>query len=216
MNDSLGNRKRVLRTEMRQLRDALGNRQERSQRIWEFLDPVLRKLQRTTERTRLVNPTSMEPCAASVSVDSAFRVFVFRGVGAEPGTDAWIAHMRSKGITVCLPRCEGKVMVAVDIGDDTEYHAGPFGILEPVGPAIDPTVIDAVIVPGLAFTAQGQRLGQGGGFYDQFLPLLRNDCATIGVCFDAQLLQSVPSEHHDQLMQLVITDEGRQGLSDWI
>ena len=105
-------------------------------------------------------------------------------------------------------------MVAVDVNDDTKYQAGPFGILEPLGQAIDPRAIDAVVVPGLAFTAQGHRLGQGGGFYDRFLPTVRDDCATIGVCFEPQLLQTLPNEEHDRRVQMVITDHGQHGLAD--
>ena len=214
MNESIGNRKRLLRTEMRQVRDALGNRRDRSARIWEFLDPVLRERQRATEITPSTHSANTERDANTVPPGHALRVFIFRGVGAEPETDAWIAKMRGKGITVCLPRCEGKVMVAVDVNDDTKYQAGPFGILEPLGQAIDPRAIDAVVVPGLAFTAQGHRLGQGGGFYDRFLPTVRDDCATIGVCFEPQLLQTLPSEEHDRRVQMVITDHGQHGLAD--
>lgn len=214
MNESIGNRKRVLRTEMRQVRDALGNRKDRSERIWRFLDPVLRERQLATENPPSVYSANSEPSATVVPIGQALRVFAFRGVGAEPETDPWIAKMRVDGITVCLPRCEGKVMVAVDVHDETKYLAGPFGILEPLGQAIDPRAIDAVIVPGLAFTAQGQRLGQGGGFYDRFLPMVRDDCATIGVCFEPQLLQTLPGEQHDRRVQMVITDYGQLGPVD--
>ena len=65
---------------------------------------------------------------------------------------------------------------------------------------IDPAAIDIVIVPGLAFTRDGRRLGQGGGFYDRFLAQLPADCTTIGVGFAEQLLDDLPVEPHDRIL----------------
>lgn len=65
---------------------------------------------------------------------------------------------------------------------------------------------DVVIVPGLAFTADGRRLGQGGGWYDRFLAARRQDCVAVGVGFREQLLESVPTEQHDVVLDLVVTD----------
>jgi 5-formyltetrahydrofolate cyclo-ligase len=73
---------------------------------------------------------------------------------------------------------------------------------------VDPTWPDAVIVPGLAFTAAGDRLGQGGGWYDRFLSQLRPDCVSIGVCFAEQLVDGLPVEPHDVAVDHVVTDRG--------
>jgi 5-formyltetrahydrofolate cyclo-ligase len=73
---------------------------------------------------------------------------------------------------------------------------------------VDPTWPDAVIVPGLAFTASGDRLGQGGGWYDRFLSEVRSDCVSIGVCFAEQLVDALPVEAHDVTMDHVVTDRG--------
>ncbi len=73
---------------------------------------------------------------------------------------------------------------------------------------VDPTWPDTVIVPGLAFTAAGDRLGQGGGWYDRFLAGTRADCVAIGVCFSEQVLESLPVEPHDVVMDHVVTDAG--------
>ena len=67
---------------------------------------------------------------------------------------------------------------------------------------------DAVIVPGLAFTAAGDRLGQGGGWYDRFLSTVRTDCTKIGVCFAEQIVDALPIEAHDVAMDHVVTDRG--------
>ena len=73
---------------------------------------------------------------------------------------------------------------------------------------VDPTWPDVVIVPGLAFTATGDRLGQGGGWYDRFLSEVRPDCVSIGVCFAEQLVDALPIESHDVVMDHVVTDRG--------
>ncbi len=67
---------------------------------------------------------------------------------------------------------------------------------------------DIVVVPGLAFTTAGDRLGQGGGWYDRFLPQVRADCTTIGVCFAEQILDTLPVEDHDVTMDHVVTERG--------
>jgi 5-formyltetrahydrofolate cyclo-ligase len=72
--------------------------------------------------------------------------------------------------------------------------------------AIDPTWPDVIIVPGLAFTEDGRRCGQGGGWYDRYLNRVRAECTTIGVCFAPQLVADVPTEPHDIVLDAVVTD----------
>ena len=73
---------------------------------------------------------------------------------------------------------------------------------------VDPGWPDVVVVPGLAFTPEGERLGQGGGWYDRFLSNIRPTCTTIGVGFDRQLVDSIPTESHDVTLDHVVTDLG--------
>ena len=73
---------------------------------------------------------------------------------------------------------------------------------------VDPAWPDVVIVPGLAFTVEGDRLGQGGGWYDRFLADARPDSTAIGVCFFEQVVGALPVEPHDVTMDLVVTDRG--------
>ena len=70
----------------------------------------------------------------------------------------------------------------------------------------DPAGVDVVVVPGLAFTVDGHRLGQGGGWYDRFLARVDDRCVTIGVCFAEQLLADLPREQHDVVLDRVVTD----------
>ena len=70
------------------------------------------------------------------------------------------------------------------------------------GHALPLDVVDFVIVPGLAFTAAGDRLGYGSGYYDRFLP--RVSAPNVGVCFREQLIDELPITEHDVRVQRVI------------
>lgn len=84
---------------------------------------------------------------------------------------------------------------------------GSWGIREPdpVDP-VAPDQFDAVIVPGLAFTTRGERLGMGAGHYDRFLPQLRPGVPRWAVAFDWQVLPELPVEPHDALVSHVVTE----------
>ncbi len=71
---------------------------------------------------------------------------------------------------------------------------------------LDPALLDVVVVPGLAFTPDGHRLGQGGGHFDRFLPRLAARCLRLGVCFREQLVDELPVEPHDVVVDHVVTD----------
>ncbi len=72
--------------------------------------------------------------------------------------------------------------------------------------------LDAVLVPGLAFDLNGRRLGRGGGHYDRFLVRLRPDCLRVGVCFEGQIVDTVPADPWDQPVDAVVTEAGvREG-----
>lgn len=79
-----------------------------------------------------------------------------------------------------------------------------YGILEPKGDIFeDANSIELVIVPGIAFDKNGNRLGRGKGFYDKFLK--HTKAFKLGVCFDFQLFDDVPFEEHDVRMDSVIS-----------
>lgn len=65
--------------------------------------------------------------------------------------------------------------------------------------------IAAILVPGLAFTKGGQRLGRGAGFYDRFL-LLHPGALRIGVTFEGQIAEALPADSWDQNVDVVLTD----------
>lgn len=68
------------------------------------------------------------------------------------------------------------------------------------------TEVDLILVPGLAFSPDGHRLGRGGGYYDRLLATLLPETVRLGVCFSFQLLPSIPLEEHDETVSAVVTD----------
>jgi len=85
-----------------------------------------------------------------------------------------------------------------------ELKKGKFGIPEPAELVFAPKELDLILVPGITFDRLGNRIGRGGGFYDRLLPQYR--AVRIGVCFDFQCLQNIPTEAHDCQMDLLVTN----------
>ena len=135
---------------------------------------------------------------------SARRVMAFAATAGEPDTDSLFARLERDTKTLVLPSMQDGRIVPRLVG--AGLVAGAHGILSPRGEAVDPETIDLVIVPGLAFTTAGARLGRGGGHYDRFLPTLRRGCSVVGVCFAEQLLDELPCEPHDGNMDVVVVD----------
>ena len=82
---------------------------------------------------------------------------------------------------------------------------GTFGILEPEDPElVNPETLDLVVVPGVAFDREGNRLGRGRGFYDRFLKKTR--AFKIGVAYETQILDKIRKSHEDVKMDKVVTD----------
>lgn len=63
-----------------------------------------------------------------------------------------------------------------------------------------------MLVPGLAFSMDGKRLGKGGGYYDKFLDREPNHLK-IALAYDFQLLERIPAEEHDQTVNYIVTEE---------
>lgn len=135
---------------------------------------------------------------------AARTVAVFAALPDEPATDKVLARWASTR-RVVLPRVEGDAMRFYACRPDALVF-GAFGILEPQGERPCPAgEIDLVVCPGVAFTADGRRLGRGRGYYDRYLgdPAFRG--FRVGVCYAHQLVDDLPVEPHDVRMDRVIT-----------
>jgi 5-formyltetrahydrofolate cyclo-ligase len=131
----------------------------------------------------------------------ATTVMAFKGFASEPDSDPLFARVAADGKRLLLPRIEDGAIVVCDA--DGPMATSRIGVDEPQGPALPFDLVEFVIVPGLAFTPDGYRLGYGGGFYDRFLPTV--SAPNAGVCFAEQLVPELPVEAHDIRVQCVIS-----------
>jgi 5-formyltetrahydrofolate cyclo-ligase len=143
-------------------------------------------------------------------LQAASGLFLFAAFRSEVDTGPLIAWALEHGKAVCVPRVLGPaVMEAYRITDpSTDLAPGAWGIPEPsddLEPA-DPKELDAAVVPGSVFDAAGRRCGYGGGFYDAYLPRLREGVPRIGLAFELQLVDELPCEPHDLPVHVVVTE----------
>ncbi len=114
-------------------------------------------------------------------------------------------RLRAAGTTIGVPRIESQGLVPTRIDDWRALVPGAFGIPTSLGPPLPR--LDAVLVPGVGFTEDGWRLGYGGGFYDRLLSS-HPRATRIGLAFGCQLVPHVPTEAHDQCMDVVVCETG--------
>lgn len=107
--------------------------------------------------------------------------------------------------TILLPCVKGDVLeLRVFEGMESLQPGEAFGILEPVGEIFtDYDAIDIIVVPGVAFDRQGNRLGRGRGYYDKILKETRV-AKKVGICFDFQFVEEVPVDELDVRMDVVV------------
>jgi len=84
----------------------------------------------------------------------------------------------------------------------------PLGVLEPTGGELPRQVRSIVLVPGRVFSANGWRIGRGGGYYDRALPNLSRYGATVGIAYACQILPQVPHDERDRRVDLVVSERG--------
>ena len=174
------------------------------------VDPV----QRAT-----ANNTILDRVSALPAFVSARTVMAYAGFGSELDTAPLLAATLATGKTLILPRVDRakralRLFVVRDLVAD--LVAGVWGIREPTparcAPA-DPDAVDFVLVPGVAFTPAGDRLGYGGGYYDGWIAALRRRPALIAAGYAMQVLPALPTDASDQRVDGVLTELARYGVA---
>ena len=146
---------------------------------------------------------------ALVDSTAARSVSCFLSTTTEPGTRQFVESAVRRGIRVLLPitRADGLLdwSVATPGGDIAE---GLFGLPEPVGELLGPIAVndvDLMIIPAAAIDRSGMRLGWGRGYFDKTIGSMERCPPVYAVVYDAELLDSVPSDLHDQPVTGVVT-----------
>lgn len=144
----------------------------------------------------------------------AAQVVAYMPIRGEADPRPAIQALWANGAEVLLPRCRPGEAGRMDLGACTCYDElvkGSYGILEPRADVCRPLSSlqpDVVLVPGVGFTPKGKRLGFGGGYYDRLLenPVFSNSLF-VGLAYDFQVVEDVPSESWDVVMHMIVTDE---------
>ena len=171
---------------------------------------------RRTMRERRRALTSVERTAASEIICAKLAalnlhspVAVYLASPQEIELSPFIRKMLTAGVKLVAPRWNGEAYVlAVLKGlDDAHLRKGPMGILEPAeAEIVSPKEVGVWLVPGLAFTRNGKRLGYGGGWYDRLLAEALKDSLKLGIAHAFQVVDDLPSELHDIRLTGVIDD----------
>ena len=144
----------------------------------------------------------------------AQTILAYYSLPDEVDTHALLDELVAEGKTVLLPKVldEETMELRRYTGRDS-LQEGAYHIMEPITGGRffcyddltkepSPCYVDIALIPGLAFDAQGHRLGRGKGYYDRFLKDFKGQ--TIGVCFDFQKVAEVPVDAHDVSVDRVV------------
>lgn len=165
---------------------------------------AMRKALSDEERS-LASASVNEKLFSSELWQKAKSVFTFVSYNSEIDTYGIMRQALADKKRLFVPRVEGQDMFFFEINDiDKELVPGAYGIMEPNTLGQDISRAGLMIVPGLAFDSNKNRLGYGGGFYDRYLSL-PNIHETVAIGFDFQLIDSVPCEANDIKMDYIIT-----------
>ena len=145
--------------------------------------------------------------AAHPAFHQAETVALFAPLPSEPDIEPlW----EKSGHRFCYPRVTGAEIEFVAVRDLAELAPAAWNPLlrEPAAGQrlIAPAEVALILVPGLAFTRDGRRLGRGGGYYDRLLALHQPHAIALGICFDLQIVPDLPCEPHDQTVDAVLTE----------
>lgn len=149
----------------------------------------------------------LEKCAAFIL---SKHILLYHSLPDELSTHAFLKKWAEKK-NFYLPRVNG-VNLEILPYDCSRLELGSFHIEEPVGnDLVDPEILELIVTPGVAFDANGNRLGRGKGYYDRLLSATK--ATKIGVAYHFQMVDSLPAEPHDIPVDIVITDKAMYTVS---
>jgi len=122
-------------------------------------------------------------------------VLCFASLPDEPDTAPIFSAAREEGKRLLLPRVAGESLEWVAVGETSSFAPGAYGIWEPQGEPVPPRGETLALIPCLAATKTGLRLGRGGGYYDRFLAQYKGD--KLLLCPSALLFDVLPTDPWD-------------------
>ena len=162
---------------------------------------------------------SREICARFMALPEYQRArtaMFYVDVRTEVRTRQDLATALAHGKTIVVPWCNDQGELELFRLESMEDLAlGMYKILEPKPELrhlperqVDVKSLDIVMVPGVAFTREGARMGHGKGYYDKLLEHARPDAPLVALAFECQLFPEIPTQSHDVFMDKIITEKG--------
>ena len=170
----------------------------------EALDPLERARRGNQARMRLLE---------SAEYINAKTVAAYDSFENEIDTHTLFAKCLADGKTLGLPRTSKKrdrsmsMHKVADVQSELELTALGFREPKPVLAVIPPHAIDLIVVPGVAFDANGNRLGRGRGYYDRFLAGANLHAVTCALALECQIVNAVPVLDHDVRVKIIFTED---------
>lgn len=166
----------------------------------------------SAENLRLSRAICKGICALPGYQQATF-VLGYLNFGAELTAELWVAQALADGKQVLLPRVN-RASGNLDIYKVRDLHhdvaPGTWGIREPVVERCAKQealgTLDFILLPGVAFTRTGDRLGYGGGYYDKLLACLPHRPTLVAGAFALQVMDEIPSEPNDQRVEWLVTE----------
>ncbi len=166
-----------------------------------------RRRQLDLSRYRNLSLKVQEQLLSSESFKNAQSVALYSSINNEVATDRIFFVARSLGKKVCYPKVDGNELAFCEVDALTALIPGAFGVAEPKeSKVVLLSEIELLVVPGVAFDLKGHRLGYGRGFYDRQLNGKTLETTSVGLSFDLQICDELPTEDHDQALEFVVTE----------
>jgi 5-formyltetrahydrofolate cyclo-ligase len=188
------------------------------------LNKQQQRLQAYKARNNQINKASLSAIICQKLIDSsayqtASTVMIYLHCRSEVRTQAFVKTLLKTDKRFIIPYCTQDKRGNNKLGlwhleNLNELVSGTWGILEPpktkwgdLSKQLDPQQLDLVIVPGVAFSPQGARLGNGAGYYDRLLHQVRCDCLLMGIAYESQLFEDIQMDHYDVYMDFILTEK---------
>ncbi len=136
---------------------------------------------------------------------NAASLGAYYSIGSEVQTPGILQEILNAGKDLALPKVVKNDLVFKKIPRLTEIELGNFSIMEPKDRCENMKKLDVVLVPAIALTREGYRLGYGFGFYDRFLHGKRTK--KIALSYAKQIVKSIPHDSHDIKMDCIVTED---------
>lgn len=173
------------------------------------IEMLAKRKQNTSEKIAQMSNLVLENLLSMREVDEARIIMGYLSFDREISLDGFIEQTQLMGKKMCVPHIfdvENSIIKPSLLDNIESVELAEFGIRIPQRiQYVDHTNLDIVLVPGVAFSRQGQRLGMGKGYYDRFLP--QTKALRVGICAKYNLLECLPVDEYDAYMDYLVTPE---------